>query len=473
MDISVIGINHHTASVDVREAFAMGGLTEQLLQELRTDPVFSEVIVLDTCNRTEVYFVSQMPQKALDRLLRRIARLKGKDAIQETSAFYRHDGRAAVEHLLHVAAGLDSQIIGEHQILGQIKNAYRLASAQRTAGFLLNKLMHCAFRVGKRAKSETDIGRGSTNVAQAAVDLSQQVFSSLVGKSAMLVGAGQTGELAAKALVRCGVAEVIVANRSIEKAKTVATEILTMLPGDIELLDFTEEQTKHCPALVSMMDQLNDSLDVDPAVKTIDKPPTRAISLQEIPQFIGQVDLVISATGSQDLVLKADDLAKPISKSKRSIFMVDIAVPRDIDPQLSRLSNVFLYNIDDLGRIIDKNLATRRLEIPRVKAIIQDELESFIKWIDSLQVTPTIKLLQQRFEQARKAEIKRYGKKFKHTDPEQLDQFTNGLCNKILHQPIAFLRAISDSKQANSSDHLAAIDLIRKLFQLDELEQDK
>ena len=461
MNLAVIGISHHTAPVAVREALALGGQhARPLLREMRDDDVFEEALVIDTCNRTEIYFVGKDGERAIDRLLGHIARVKGVEKIQDTSVFYRHDGQEAARHLFRVAAALDSQIVGEHQISGQVKDAYRQACEERTARFFMHKLIHCAFRVGKRAQSETDIGIGSASVAQAAVDLSQQVFSSLAGKSAMLVGAGQTGALAAKALVRGGVSEVIVANRSIARAESVAADILKMLPEDVEELDIPVDKTKRRSAMSAQSPSQAQS-----------RSATRAIGLDGIPGAIGDVDLVISATGAPGLVLQAAELAPAIKKSRRSLFIVDIAVPRDVDPQLGRLSNVFLYNMDDLDRIVAKNIASRRREIPRVEAIIADELDALVKWSESLQVIPTIKLLQRRFDLTRQAEIDKYGKKFVAADREQLDQFTQGMCKKVLHRPIAFLRTLTED--ADSSDCLAAVDLVRKMFHLDNLEQDE
>ena len=466
MNITAIGISHHTAPVEVREAFALpGDLAAELLRVLKADGVFEESLVLDTCNRTEVYFVSKADRDPIAYLLGHIAQLKGTPELTDTSALYRHDGVGALTHLFRVAAGLDSQIVGEHQILGQIRNAYRLAIKERTSRFFLNKLLHWTFRVGKRAQSDTDLGRGSTSVAQAAVELAGQVFSSLTGKSVMMVGAGDAGALAAKALVRCGVGRVIVANRSIDKARDVAASLLTLNPEDIAALDL-DEATFRCPALRQMTADLAKAPGRGPTGEQLE---TAVIGLDEIPAAIGKVDLVICATGSPELVLTGQPLTKAISKSGRSLFIVDIAVPRDVDPKLDRLSNVFLFNIDDLDRVIAKNIATRQLEIPRVEAIIADELATFMAWFDSLQVTPTIKLLQQHFTQLREAELERYGNKFSDADRKQLDQFTQSLCKKILHQPIAFLRDLPEDTPFG--DRLATVAMLRKLFELNRLEE--
>ena len=463
MNITAIGISHHTAPVEVREAFALpGDLAEQLLRVLAADNAFTEALVLDTCNRTEVYFVPAAHDDPVRDLLGHIADIKKTPELTGTSALYIHQGPQAVRHLFRVAAGLDSQIVGEHQILGQVRSAYRLACREGANGFFLNKLMHWTFRAGKRAQSETDLGRGSASVAQAAVVLAGQVFTSLAGKSVMMVGAGDTGALAAKALVRCGVGRIIVANRSLDRARDVAAGLGKLQPEDIVALDL-DEAALRCPALRQMSEDLAKT--PGPSDQALE---TDVIELDAIPAAIGEVDLVICATGSPELVLTGEAITQAIATSGRSVFVVDIAVPRDVDPELDRLSNVFLYNMNDLDRVVAKNVAARQLEIPRAEAIIADELATFTAWFDSLQVMPTIRLLQQHFGQLRQAELERYGGKFNHADREQLEQFTRTLCNKILHRPIAFLRELSD--QTPFGDRLAAVEMVRKLFDLDRLE---
>jgi len=223
MKLSIIGISHRTAPVEVRERYALtGDLAGRFLRAAHSENVFEEAMVLDTCNRTELYFVPAAAGDCLDNFLGHVAGLKGISGDVDKSVFYRHDGRAAVGHLFSVAAALDSQIVGEHQILGQLKDAYRLAAEERTARFLLNRLMHRAFRVGKRTQSETQLGRGSVSVASAAADLAAQIFSDMGDKTVLLVGAGQTAEAAARGLISAGVKRVVVANRTLSRAEELA-----------------------------------------------------------------------------------------------------------------------------------------------------------------------------------------------------------------------------------------------------------
>ncbi len=477
MGVSVIGISHHTALVATREQFSLPGeLARKLLRSLRAEGVFEEAMVLDTCNRTEVYFTTNNKADSLQHLLDHFARIKGVATTIDSSAFYRYDGDSAIEHLFRVAAGLESQIVGEHQILAQVKNAYRLALEERTARFFLNKMLHRAFRVGKRIRSETQLGRGSTSVAHAAVDLARQIFSNLTGTAIWLVGAGQTAELVARTLIRCNVSRVIVSNRTLSRAWEVVSNLLEPKENNGSRLDEFEVETDdlsqgfQCPGLLRILHKRSESPDRVVCPFPPREPATEAIELRQIPDVIAKVDLVICSTASPDLVLKHEELKGILHHSNRSLFIIDIAIPRDVDPKLGDLPNVYLYNLDDLDRLVGQNIDSRRQEIPRAEAIVKDEVQEFTKWLNSLQVAPTIKLLQHRFGALRETEIKRYGKKFCSHDREQLQKFTGGLCNKMLHQPIAFLRKLSEDTA--NGDQLAAIDIIRQMFDLDCPEDD-
>ena len=464
MDLSVIGINHRTAPVEVREKFALAGeLGGQLLKALGAAGVFDEALLLDTCNRTEIYFVSRSDNDAMAHIMDHVARVKGAAPPDESSAFYRYDGQAAIGHLFRVAAALDSQIVGEHQVLGQVRTAYRQAVEARTAGFLLNKLLHAALRAGKRTQSETQLGRGSASVAQAAVDLAGQVFTDLGDKTVLLIGAGQTAETAARQLIAPGVRRMIVANRTLENAERLA-EALATGPDDGDEAGDAEDQGR-CPGRPP---------DPRHAAKVQTRPKTalqtRAIELGDIPQAIVEADLVICSTGSPEPVLTMQSVAKAIRKRSRLLLIVDIAVPRDVEGELGNLPNVFLYNMNDLDLVVAQNIERRRQEIPRAEAIVDHEIEQFIAWYDSRQAASTITLLQRRFDMLRQAELDRYGGKFPHGARDQLDPFTKGLCSKMLHGPIVFLKGLA--AEARTGDQLAAVDTIRRMFNLDELEED-
>jgi len=415
-------------------------------------------MVLDTCNRTELYFVPTGAGDCMDSFLGHVAKLKGLSGDEDKSAFYRHDAQAAVEHLFSVAAALDSQIVGEHQILGQLKDAYRLAAEERTARFLLNRLMHRAFRAGKRTQSETQLGRGSVSVASAAADLAAQIFSDMGDKTVLLVGAGQTAEAAAKGLISSGVKRVVVANRTLSRAEELTRE----LTGAAD--EGAGDGQVQCPGVLRHSGKAGSDAPPEPRQDGV---AARAIGLDQIGDVIGDVDMVICSTGSPDPVLTYDTLGDVISQRGKLLYIVDIAVPRDVDPKIGDLSNVFLHNLNDLDSVVARNIERRRQEIPRAKAIVEFEVGEFVKWYDSLQVASTIKLLNRRFELLRQAEIKRYGGKFSDSDREQLERFTESLCKKILHRPIAFLRKLS--QEASVSDQLLAVETILQMYELDEL----
>jgi len=463
MKLSVIGINHKTAPVAVRERFALPDeQARRLLRTLHGENVFAEALVVDTCNRTEVYFVHRDQQDSVGYLLGHVAALKGTPAIDDTSAFYRCDGAGAVSHLFHVAASLDSQIVGEHQILGQLKDAYRLALDSRSTGFLLNKLFHWAFRVGKKVQTETQLGQGAASVSLAAVELAGHVFSDLAGKTVMLVGAGETAQLAARALLRRGAARLVLANRTLARARELAAGLMKR-PLDKSEQASDDEDAAACPALATDGRAASRPPEEDRlTIETID--------LDAIADLIGNVDLVISSTAADHFVLTHDALAGALRHVGHSVVIIDIAVPRDVDPRLAELPSIFLYNLDDLDRLVAQNVERRRREIPLARAIVDDEVTLFVAWLDSRQTTPTIKLLRECFDRLRQAEIRRYASKFASCDQQQLDKFTASLCSKILHKPMAFLGTLGRDNSA--SEALQTIDVIRRMFDLDSLEQD-
>ncbi len=452
MEISVVGTSFRTAPVHVRERLARTeDLARQLMRACLAEGVFEECLVLSTCNRTEVYSVTRDGRFSLPHLLRHIARLKGTDAVADASHFYRRDGLSAVAHLLRVTASLDSQIVGEHEILGQVKDAFRWATEAGTARFLLGRLMQRALRTGKRVRTETGLGAGCASVPGAAVDLALHVFSGLRGKTVLLVGAGRTAELAARALMRAGAGGLIVANRTLSRAQELATRL-----ADSQR-EPEGDDAPPCPALHGV---------------TVERPlpAARAIALSEVPSVIESVDLVISSTGAPDYVLHWDALCGVLRAADRPVLMVDIAVPRDIDPRLGELSNVFLYNIDDLDRLVEENLQRRRREIPPAEAIVRHEVEQFGRWLERLAVVPTIKLLQRRLEQLRLAEMDRRRRQFSAADEGPLDTFSRALCKKILHAPLAYLHKLSEN--GSSTAELEALELIRQMFDLDSLEEE-
>ncbi|MEI7835808.1 MAG: glutamyl-tRNA reductase [Planctomycetota bacterium] len=460
MELFVIGISHRTAPVEVREKVALPGpLSRQLLRTMHAEKTFEEILVVDTCNRTEFYFVPHNDADPLPYLLDHIARVKGAPADVDPSLFYRHRGHDAVKHLFSVAAGMESQIVGESEILSQLKTGYRLALEERTARFLLNKVIHRAFRVSKRIRTETQLGYGSTSVAQAAAELASQVFAELAGKTILLVGAGKTVEAAAKTLVCPGVKQVIVANRTLSRAEDLAAELALGRGAPDEA-----DEPITCPALLRLLGLMKDSGSAAQAHKI----PARAVELVDLPAVIGEADIVLCSTGSPDLVLTYEALAAPIRRRQGLLLIVDIAVPRDVDPRLGKLPNVFLHNINDLDKVVEGTLSRRRSEIPKAVAIIDHEVARFSAWCDSLDANATIRQLRHWFELIQAEQLDRYGRKFDPAVREQLKAFTQTLINKALHQPITFLRTLA--QEADTSEQLLMVDAIRRLFDLDKIE---
>ena len=468
MNVSVIGMSHRTAPVEVREKLSLpGDLPARLLRAARAEGAVEEAILLDTCNRTELYFVARNRDNARGWFLDLIGRVKGKAVDADPSCLVRLDGVDAVRHLFRVSAALDSQIVGEHQILGQVKAAYRLAVHERTSHFLLNRLLHAAFRVGKRCRTETGLSRGAVSVAHAAVALASRIFSDIRGKTALLVGAGEMAEAAARALMAQGVSRLVVANRTLSRAQQLADDLARGRSAGPEAPDADDADGEEitCPALLAMLGGLPPR-----QAAAAPAPVTRAVEIADIPAVIDEADMVICSTGSPEPVLEAAQLGEALRRRRRFLFIVDIAVPRDVDPALGDFPNVFLYNMNDLDQVVARNLQRRREEIPAAEAIVDDEVLQFIRWHDSLQMASTIKLLKQRFAMRQQAEIERYGRLFHADDRDQLGQFAQGLCNKLLHQPIAFLKGLTED--ATASDQLMAVATIRKMFELDSLEED-
>jgi glutamyl-tRNA reductase len=479
--LEVIGVNHRTARVAVRERIALpGGLLARLLETFHAEPHLEEAVVLDTCNRTEVYLVAAPGVEPLTYVLDRISALKRLPPA-DPDLFYRRGGLEAARHLFRVAASLDSQIVGEHEILGQVRAAYQAAVEARTTRLLLNRLFHCAFRAGKRVMAETDLGRGSAGVGQAAVELAQHIFGDLARKTVLLVGAGTSAERVARALLRAGASHLIVANRTLYRAQDLAQSLPTRPPDEEEAAEGQREvRNAECgmngtaPAEAPRPP----APDSEPRIphagasRPAPSPPglqAEAIGLEDLGPAVERADLVIASTGAPGTVLRYEDLAAPLGRRSRPLVILDIAVPRDADERLGGLANVFLYNLDDLDRLVAQNLERRRAEIPRAEAVVEDELRAFTRWLASRQVVPTIRLLRRHFGRVRDDEIRQHGAEFELADRQRLGTFSDHLLARILHGPMALLRESAEA--APLSDGLAVADALRRMFDLDSLDE--
>jgi glutamyl-tRNA reductase len=423
MNLALIGINHRTALLDVREKlwFSDAELPHALAQ--LKDQFFTECFIVSTCNRTELYGivdVQKIPGNARTNLKGACDALVGfKSASQVVMPqhLYQLYGCKAAAHLFKVASGIDSMVIGDIQILNQIKSHYNLASAERTIGVFLNRLVQTALHVGKRARTETTICEGAVSVGYAAVELANKIFSNLSEKRALLVGAGETAELAAKNLVGRGIASLSIANRTRAKA---------------------EELVKNLGGTVVDFDQLEPSL--------------------------RDVDVLITSVSSPQYILTPDQLRRVMkARSNAPLLVIDIGVPRNVHPDVNKLENVFLHDVDSLSRIVDQNLARRKSEIAAVNKIILDELIGMRHWLESLQVSPTISDLREFFESVRSDEVKKHINRFSEQDRELVDLVTKRIVNKLLHLPTTNLK--NGNGESFEESH-KKIHIIRGLFGL-------
>jgi len=419
-DIILIGINHKTAPVELRECIAFDKVeSASALEKLRRTPFILEALLYSTCNRVELLLVTDDKARAVEAAKEFISGRNNIPMARFENSLYIHENDHAVRHLFRVAASLDSMILGEPQILGQIKEAYRGAAEAKTAGVILNRLMHRAFFIAKRIRTETGIGDHAVSISYAAVELGRKIFGSLEGKRVLLIGAGEMAELAVEHLIRHQVGETCVANRTFENGLTLAR-------------------------------RFNGT----------------AIRFEEIEEQLKQADIIISSTGAPGFVVTRDQV-KPVIRARRNrpMFFIDIAVPRDIDPEINRLDHSYVYDIDDLKGVIEENIEDRQKEAIKGERIIDEAIIRFREWLDGLEVVPTIVALRKKLEAMAEVEIKRtaQGQGMSAEGAEALQRMMGAFINKVLHEPTVFLK-----KDAMLGDKSGQIDTVRKLFKLDE-----
>lgn len=464
MEVSVLGISHATASVDVRETYALPApLARKVLRAVRTHDGRTEALVLDTCNRTEIYFARRkdVPEEILLTAMRQLHGVPSGQQAEE--GVYRYDGPEAVRHLFRVAAGLDSQVLGESEILGQLKAAYRMALEERSARFALNRLLHTAFRVGKRVRTETRLGQGAGGIAQAAVAMATGLFGSLAGRTVLLIGAGQTGEQIARALVVSGATRILVASRTLYRAQDLAARIASGASAEDHGRDDSPVSSAADSGLLH-----GATRPCKLAARPGHEVSAEGLELADLERHLATADLILTCTGAAEPILRAEGLGDSLGRRGRPVLVVDVAVPRDVDPAVDHLPDVTLRNIDDLNEVVGRTLEARRAEIPAAEAIVDEEVGLFLRWLHSRRVAPTIRLLQRRLETIRRDELERHGRQFE--DAEQLDRFTGSLVRKLLHQPMAFLHSLADGEE--NSQTMAAVDTVRRMFDLDALEEE-
>jgi glutamyl-tRNA reductase len=421
MELIVIGLNHKTASIDLRERMAFAGdHMEGALHQVKSLPSLRENMILSTCNRVEIYAAVRETEKAILDLKHFLSQYHALPLKEFEKNLYSLIGEDAVKHVFRVASSLDSMVVGEPQILGQIKSAYEIAVESKTSGLILHRLLHRAFHVAKKVRTETKIGDSAVSVSSVAVELAQKIFETLEEKTVLLIGAGEMCELAARHLISGGVEKVLVTNRTYERAISLAEE-------------FKGE----------------------------------AIPFEEMNQGLKKVDIVISATDAPKYLIRHDQMAKVIKDRKnKPLFFIDIADPRDIEPSVGDIENVYLYNIDDLKKVADENIKDREKEARKAEAIVQDEVIKFVNWYHSLEVAPTIVALRKKFEEIRKRELeKTFSLHPNLSDKERrsLEALTSAIINKILHTPSTLLKQTNEEAMAD-----LYLDTLRTLFQLPE-----
>ena len=415
--LGVVGLSHRTAPVDVRErvAFAEEQLAAALHAMTQVDGI-GEAMIVSTCNRVEIYAGVDGPA-ALESLRREM--IDGRALPSSLAAhLYAHEGETALRHLFRVAASLDSMVVGESQILGQVKQAYAWAQDAGTLGPILQRAVPRAFALAKRVRTETDVARNSASVASAAVDLAQQIFGDLKGKHVLVVGAGKMGDLSARHLKAAGIGTLSVVNRSPQKA----LELAERLGG-------------------------------------------QAAPWEELDKLLQKVDIVICSTGAQEPVILRDRVERTMKARRgRWLFFIDVAVPRDVDPEVGRVENVYLYDVDALENIVAQHRAARAKEAEEAEAMVEEELKRYAEHEGSLGVVPTIKLLRGRFTDIARAEIERTMPKLGalgDRDRAAVQQMADAIINKLLHGPLTKLK--EEARQRPDSELAATV---RALFDL-------
>jgi glutamyl-tRNA reductase len=421
MGIIVVGLSHKTAPIEVREKlnFPEGTLPEAL-RKLMTYEGVRESMIVSTCNRVEIYASVPDSARGIDRVKQFISDYHGLSREALEHSLYVYPDAQGVRHTFRVASSLDSLVLGEAQILGQLKDAFDSALKTKTTSTILNKLIKKAISVAKRVRTETRLAEGAVSISSAAVELAKKIFGDLAGKHVMLLGAGEMAELAAQHLLGNGVKNIMVANRTFERAEELAKEF----KGD-------------------------------------------AIRFEHFPDALVMVDILICATGAPHYVVNRDMVAKALKERRnKPIFMIDISNPRNIDPEVGKVDSVFLYDIDDLQSKVDVNTEGRAREAQRAEEIVAQEVETYLQWERALDAVPTIVDLKEKVEDIRKRELEKtlsglngIGDDHKHA----IEAMSQAIVNKLLHAPLVVLKQAASTPGEGDS----TIALARKLFNLD------
>jgi len=423
MRLQVVGLSHRTAPIELRECvdFARGGI-DAALKALSVRGAAQESVILSTCNRAEVYAIIES-DTATETIGRFFSEYHQLDHRETAEHLYTLNGGEAARHLFRVAAGLDSLVVGEPQILGQVKSAYTVASDLQLTGSILNRLFHSSFAVGKRVRSETGLGEGAVSVSYAAIALAKKIFGKLSGLGVLILGAGEMAKLTAIHLKAQQVRQMTIASRTLKAAEGLAARL-----------------------------------------------DAKAVPWTGLDRALMSADIVVTATGANEPVLTAPPVEEVMRQRRnRPLFIIDIAVPRDVDAAVGDLEQVFLYNIDDLQSIVKENLTRRTGELERAEAIVTEEVTRFMSWVQSRDIIPTVVALRQRFEAIRQSELLRLEPKLAGLPPEaraRIDEITRLIVEKLLLTPTEQLKAVSDETTV-----VAYAEALNRLFRLAAEEQ--
>ncbi len=423
MDIVIVGLNHKTAPVEIRERLAIsekeiGGA----LYRLKSNPVIEEGIIVSTCNRVEICAVVKDTREGFEAINNFLMQHQPEIPQEKlTPCLYMYSAGDSLRHLFRVASSLDSMIVGEPQILGQIKDAFDAGMLHKTTGVILNKVFKKAISVAKRVRTETGIADNAVSISFAAVELAKKIFGSLSQKSVLLIGAGEMAELAARHFVDNGVASIFIANRSYERALELA-KVFNGVP----------------------------------------------VSFENVVFEMAESDIVLCSAGAPHYLIRPDMVAKTIAaRENRPIFLIDISVPRNIDPEINQLDNVFLYDIDDLKLSVEANIRSRDAEALKAENIVTEEVERFSRWLKSLDAVPMIVAIKDRAEEIRRTELKKAAvglTELTEKEREVLEYLTISIVNKLVHDPLTVLK-----EEAHSTNGSMILEAARKLFRLEEI----
>jgi glutamyl-tRNA reductase len=424
MNTIVIGLNHKTADIDIREKLAFDGLKlEEGLLTIRNLPEVKESVIISTCNRVEIYLNAGNTEQAIASIKEFIASFHDIRKESLNDALYIHNDIEAVRHIYRVASSLDSMVVGEPQILGQLKEAFEFSLKHKTTGILLNRLFKKAISVAKRIRTETRIAENAVSISFAAVELAKKIFTELTGKTFMLLGAGEMAELAAKHIMNNGVTDILIANRTYQTGCDLAKEF-----------------------------------------------SGRAVPFENYLNELKTSDIIICSTGAPDYVLSKSQMHKVMKERKnKPVFIIDISVPRNVDPEINTLDNVYLYDIDDLQGVVDSNIHERQKEARKAEEIIEEEIETFTRWLSSLDSVPTVIALRKKAEEIKAEEIEKLINRLpdmKIKEKQAVEQTINSIINKLIHAPTVALKDSSEDK-----DILIAT--IKRLYGLEENNEKK